>query len=43
MRRVLRKGIENDAEAVAELYLRARNAAIPAIPMIVHTNEEARS
>jgi GNAT superfamily N-acetyltransferase len=38
----LRRGIDNDAEAVAELYLRARNAAIPAIPMMVHTNEETR-
>ena len=43
VRLVLRRGIDNDAEAVAELYLRARRAAMPAIPMIVHTDEETRS
>jgi len=42
-RPVLRLGIDTDAEAVAELYLRARRAAIPAIPTIVHTNEETRT
>ncbi len=39
---VLRRGIDNDAQEVAELYLRARQAAIPAIPLMVHTNEETR-
>lgn len=43
VRLVLRRGLENDAEPVAELYLRARKAAVPAIPMIVHTNEQTRS
>lgn len=43
MRVVLRRGIDKDAAAVAELYLRARKSAIPAIPMIVHTDEETRS
>ena len=42
VRLVLRRGIDNDAEAVAELYLRARTAAVPAIPMIVRTNDETR-
>jgi len=37
------RAIDNDGEEVAELYLRARKAAIPAIPMMVHTNEETRS
>ena len=40
---MLRRGIDKDAKAVAELHLRARKSAIPAIPMVVHTNEETRS
>ena len=39
---VLRRGIDSDAEAIAELYLRARKAALPAIPMMVHTDEDTR-
>ncbi len=40
---VLRRGTDNDVVEVAELYIRARMAAIPAIPTMVHTNEETRS
>ena len=43
MRLVLRRGTDNDVDAVAELYVRARKAAAPAIPMMVHTSEETRS
>jgi GNAT superfamily N-acetyltransferase len=42
MRVRLRRGIDSDAKAIAELYLRARKAALPAIPMMVHTDEETR-
>jgi GNAT superfamily N-acetyltransferase len=42
MRFVLRRGLDSDAEATAELYLRARRAALPAIPVMVHTDEETR-
>src|SRR5690348_15387540 len=38
----LRRGIDSDARAIAELYLRARKAAVPAIPTMVHTDEETR-
>ena len=38
----LRRGTASDAEAVADLYLRARKAATPAIPMTAHTDEEVR-
>jgi GNAT superfamily N-acetyltransferase len=38
----LRRGSERDAEAVADLYLRARRAAYPTIPMTAHTDEEVR-
>jgi GNAT superfamily N-acetyltransferase len=40
MRLRLRRGTDSDAEAIAELYLRARKAAHPAIPMMAHTDEE---
>lgn len=40
---VLRRGTEDDVVEVAELYVRARMAAIPAIPLMVHTDEETRS
>ncbi|MDT5410336.1 MAG: hypothetical protein QOG14_2556, partial [Mycobacterium sp.] len=39
---VLRRGLDSDAETIAELYLRARQAALPAIPAMVHTAEETR-
>ncbi len=39
---VLRRGIESDAETIAELYLRARKPALPAMPMMVHTDEDTR-
>jgi GNAT superfamily N-acetyltransferase len=39
----LRRGTDRDAEAVAELYLRARKAAIPVIPMTAHTDDEVRA
>lgn len=42
MRLRFRRGIQGDANAITELYLRARMAAIPAIPMMVHTDEETR-
>jgi GNAT superfamily N-acetyltransferase len=38
----LRRGTGHDAEAVADLYLRARKAAYPTIPMLVHTDEDVR-
>jgi GNAT superfamily N-acetyltransferase len=42
MQLVLRRGLASDAEATAELYLRARKAALPAIPLMVHTDAETR-
>jgi GNAT superfamily N-acetyltransferase len=42
MHLVPRRGIDSDAETTAELYLRARKAARPAIPAMVHTDEETR-
>lgn len=42
MRLRLRRGIDSDAEAIAELYLRARKRAFPAIPLVAHTDEETR-
>jgi GNAT superfamily N-acetyltransferase len=38
----LRRGTDRDVEAVTDLYLRARKAAVPAIPMTVHTDDEVR-
>jgi GNAT superfamily N-acetyltransferase len=38
----VRRGTTADAEAVAELYLRAREAAREYIPMTVHTDDEVR-
>jgi GNAT superfamily N-acetyltransferase len=43
MELTLRRGTDRDAEAVAELYLRARKAAIPVIPMTAHTDDEVRA
>lgn len=42
MQLALRRGLDSDAERTAELYLRARKAALPAIPLMVHTDEETR-
>jgi GNAT superfamily N-acetyltransferase len=39
---MLRRGLGGDAETTAELYLRARKAALPAIPAMVHTDEETQ-
>jgi GNAT superfamily N-acetyltransferase len=39
----LRRGTDSDAAALAELYLRARRAAIPIIPMTAHTDDEVRA
>jgi GNAT superfamily N-acetyltransferase len=38
----LRRAEEGDAEAVADLYIRAREAAVPSIPNTVHTDDEVR-
>jgi GNAT superfamily N-acetyltransferase len=38
----LRRGTYRDATAVADLYVRARRRAVPAIPPMVHTEEETR-
>jgi GNAT superfamily N-acetyltransferase len=38
----LRRADGADAAALAELFLRARRAAVPAIPSIVHTDDEVR-
>jgi GNAT superfamily N-acetyltransferase len=43
MELTLRRGTDSDAEAVAELYLRARKAAIPTIPMTAHSDDEVRA
>jgi ribosomal protein S18 acetylase RimI-like enzyme len=42
MQMVLRRGLDSDVETIAELYLRARKAALPAIPLMIHTDEETR-
>jgi GNAT superfamily N-acetyltransferase len=39
----LRRGTNSDASALADLYLRARKAAIPVIPMTAHTDDEVRA
>ena len=43
MRLILRRGDQTDAAAAADLWLRARHAARPAIPAAVHSDEEVRS
>jgi GNAT superfamily N-acetyltransferase len=42
MHLVLRRGLASDAGTTGELYLRARTAAVPRIPLMVHTDEETR-
>ena len=37
-----RRGTGSDAVEAAELYLRARHAAVPAVPALVHGNDEVR-
>jgi GNAT superfamily N-acetyltransferase len=39
----LRQAVSGDSLAVAEVYLRARRAAIPYIPPCVHNDDEVRS
>jgi len=39
---LLRTGTDADADAVAELYLRARDHAVPQIPPSVHSQDEVR-
>jgi GNAT superfamily N-acetyltransferase len=43
MELTLRRGTDSDAGPLAELYLRARKAAIPTIPMTAHTDDEVRA
>jgi GNAT superfamily N-acetyltransferase len=43
MELTLRRATDRDAGALAELYLRARKAAIPTIPMTAHTDDEVRA
>jgi GNAT superfamily N-acetyltransferase len=38
----LRRGLTRDADAVSDLYLRARKAATASIPMTVHTDDDVR-
>jgi ribosomal protein S18 acetylase RimI-like enzyme len=38
----VRRGTEADAEAVADVYLRARRHAIPEIPPLAHPDDEVR-
>jgi len=42
MELTLRRGTDRDAGAIADLHLRARKAAIPAVPAPVHADEEIR-
>lgn len=39
---VIRRGTAEDAAAAAEVYLRARHAAVPVIPALVHDNDDVR-
>lgn len=39
---VLRRADAADASALAALYLRARHAAVPSIPPLVHSDDEVR-
>jgi GNAT superfamily N-acetyltransferase len=43
MELTLRRGTASDAGPLAELYLRARKAAIPTIPMTAHSDDEVRA
>jgi GNAT superfamily N-acetyltransferase len=43
MELTLRRGTDSDAGPLAELYLRARRAAVPIIPMTAHTDDEVRA
>ena len=43
MELTLRRGTDRDAGPLGELYLRARKAAIPIIPMTAHTDDEVRA
>lgn len=38
----LRKALSDDAQQVADIYIRARRAAVPVIPPYVHTDDEVR-
>lgn len=38
----LRKALNDDAQKVAEVYIRTRRAATPYIPQYVHTDDEVR-
>lgn len=38
----LQKALQDDALEIAEVYMRARNAAFPFIPPYVHTDDEVR-
>jgi GNAT superfamily N-acetyltransferase len=38
----VRRGSTVDAADAAEVYLRARHAAVPTIPALVHTNDDVR-
>ena len=40
---LIRPGTPEDAESLATLYLAARRAAVPAIPPLVHSEEEVRA
>ena len=42
MAHLLRRGEPDDAGPVAEVYLRARHAAVPAIPPLVHDDADVR-
>lgn len=39
---ILRKALNDDAQKVAEVYIRTRRASIPFIPPYVHTDDEVR-
>jgi GNAT superfamily N-acetyltransferase len=41
--RSLRRAIDDDAGAVVEVWLRSRNASVPAIPPPAHSDEEVRA
>jgi GNAT superfamily N-acetyltransferase len=42
MAHAVRRGTAADAAAAAEVYLRARHAAVPAVPPLVHDNDDVR-
>ena len=39
----VRRADQEDAPAVADVYLRARHAAVPALPPLVHDDEDVRA